>query len=135
MWYNPYPNFTPVFTPNYGMQQPMQQTQQMNVPQQQQNPMLRGRAVTSVEEVKASPIVMDGVETYFPLPAENAIYTKYVDLNGNPVIRKYVQAQEAPSQEQIMETSISDLENRVKSLESIMSELNAPAPRKGGAKQ
>lgn len=62
--------------------------------QMQQGTMLRGRMVTSIDEVRACPVIMDGADTYFPVPAENAIYAKYVDLNGNPVIRKYTQVQD-----------------------------------------
>lgn len=104
----------------------MPQPQQMNT--QPQNQMLRGRTVTSVDEVRASSVVMDGMETYFPLPAENAIYTKYVDLNGNAVIKKYVQTQENPNKE---EAALRALEERVKTLEAFVNELNSPVKKDG----
>ena len=111
----------------------MMPPQQMGM-QPQQSAMLRGRVVTSLEEVKASPVIMDGIETYFPLPAENAIYIKYVDLNGNSVIKKYVQVQQEDKQEQQppLTTAITDLQNRVKSLETVLNDLSTPAPKKGG---
>lgn len=131
MWYYPTMNgFS-----NYGSQPQM--PQQMGM-QPQQCAMLRGRVVTSLEEVKASPVIMDGVETYFPLPAENAIYIKYVDLNGNSVIKQYTQVQQEDKQQdqQPLATAITDLQNRVKSLETVLNDLNTPAPkRSGGAKQ
>lgn len=103
--YNGYPNYQG-FQPSY-------------YPSQQQ-PMLRGRLATSVDEVRASSIIMDGLETYFPLPAENAIYTKSIDMNGNAVIKKYIQAQDEPSQEKLMQTVLTDLQTRVKSLEELI---------------
>lgn len=77
---------------------------------------------------------MDGIETYFPLPAENAIYIKYVDLNGNSVIKKYVQVQQEDKQEQQLPltTAITDLQNRVKSLETVLNDLSTPVTKKGG---
>lgn len=113
----------------YGGQQQMGQ-------QMQQGTMLRGRMVTSLDEVRACPVIMDGADTYFPVPAENAIYAKYVDLNGNPVIRKYIQVQDNKQGTQSVDLLISDLQNRVKSLEKVLEDLNTPTTaKKGGVKQ
>lgn len=129
MWYYPTNYFS-----NFGNQPQQQMMPQQMGMQPQQSAMLRGRVVTSLEEVKASPVIMDGIETYFPLPAENAIYIKYVDLNGNSVIKKYVQIQQEDNQEQQqpLTTAITDLQNRVKSLETVLNDLSTPAPKKGG---
>ena len=104
--------------------------------QMQQGTMLRGRMVTSIDEVRACPVIMDGADTYFPVAAKNAIYAKYVDLNGNPVIRKYIQVQDNKQGTQSVDLLISDLQNRVKSLEKVLEDLNTPTTaKKGGVKQ
>lgn len=86
---------------------------------------LKGRLVSSIDEVKAAPVDMDGSETYFPHPASNSIFTKSIDMNGNPVIRKYT----LDSSDGNKEVSVNDLEKRVKSLEDMLEGLT------GGAKE
>ncbi len=100
-------------------QQQMLQQQFTQMPQQQMLG-LKGRLVSSIEEVKATPVDMDGSETYFPHPASNSIYTKSIDMNGNQVIRKYVLDTNAGNNQEI---SINDLATRVKSLEEILEGL------------
>lgn len=56
---------------------------------------VKGRPVASVDEVKAAQIELDGSMTYFPCPAERAIYTKAIDLNGMPIIQTYKLANNA----------------------------------------
>ena len=116
-------------------QQPLQQQMavpQQTIPQQQQmlqqqfspaTPQqivgLKGRIVSSIEEVKATPVDMDGSETYFPHPASNSIFTKSIDMSGNQVIRRYVLDKENGNQE----INVNDLANRVKSLEEMLESL------------
>ena len=47
------------------------------------------RPVTSVEEVKASPIDFDGSLFYFPDIANKKIYTKAIGMDGNVIINVY----------------------------------------------
>ena len=98
--------------------QQMLQQQFTQMPQQQMLG-LKGRLVSSIEEVKATPVDMDGSETYFPHPASNSIYTKAIDMNGNQVIRRYVLDTENGNQD----ININDLSNRVKSLEEALDGL------------
>ena len=55
----------------------------------QQDFFLKGRPVSSIEEVRASPIDFDGSMFYFPDTANNRIYTKQINLNGQSVIKAY----------------------------------------------
>lgn len=109
------------------MPQPMMQQQQQMIQQQfpqmpqQQMLGLKGRLVSSLDEVKAMPVDMDGSETYFPHPASNSIFTKSIDMNGNQVIRKYVLATDNNKEEQDV---LGALDKRVKRLEDILNELN-----------
>ena len=116
-------------------QQPLQQQMavpQQTIPQQQQmlqqqfqqmpqQPMmgLKGRVVSSIDEVRATPVDMDGSETYFPHPASNSIFTKSIDMNGNQVIRKYALDNDVGGQD----VNVNDLDKRVKSLEEILESL------------
>lgn len=100
-------------------QQQMMQQQFQQVPQQQVFG-LKGRLVSSLDEVKATPVDMDGSETYFPHPASNSIFTKSIDMNGNPVIRRYTLDMDNGGGQDI---NISDLCKRVKSLEDMLESL------------
>lgn len=100
-------------------QQQQLMQQQFQQIQQQQAFGLKGRLVSSLDEVRATPVDMDGSETYFPHPASNSIFTKSIDMNGNPIIRKYTLDTENGSQE----VNISDLDKRVKSLEEMLESL------------
>ena len=122
MFYNNY--MTNRWQPQTPQQQILQQQQQMmqqQFPQMPQQQMLglKGRLVSSIEEVKATPVDMDGSETYFPHPASNSIFTKSIDMNGNPVVRRYV----LDTSNNSKEVNINDLANRVKSLEDMLDGL------------
>ena len=71
--YNYYPNV-------YSMQQ--QQTR-LN------QPLLKGRPVSSIDEVKAAPVDFDGSIFYFPDLANNRIYSKQINLDGTSTILMY----------------------------------------------
>ena len=71
--YNYYPNV-------YSMQQ--QQTR-LN------QPLLKGRPVSSIDEVKAAPVDFDGSIFYFPDLANNRIYTKQINLDGTASLCMY----------------------------------------------
>ena len=68
-----YPGYN--YYPPRQQQQPSPQMQQMQM-QQQIPPFLKGRPVSSLEEVKAIPIDFDGSIFYFPDIANRKIYTK-----------------------------------------------------------
>ena len=72
--------------PNYNYYPPRQQQQQ---PQPQIPPFLKGRPVSSLEEVRAIPIDFDGSVFYFPDIANRKIYTKQINLDGTALINMY----------------------------------------------
>lgn len=74
--------------PNYNYFPQNQQPQQFR-PQQNQIMYLKGRPVSSIEEVKAIPIDFDGSVFYFPDMANKKIYTKQINLDGTASIYMY----------------------------------------------
>ncbi len=81
-----YPGYN--YYPPRQQQQPSPQMQQMQM-QQQVPPFLKGRPVSSLEEVKAIPIDFDGSIFYFPDIANRKIYTKQINLDGTATINMY----------------------------------------------
>ena len=82
------------------------------------------------------PVDMDGSETYFPHPASNSIFTKAIDMNGNQVIRRYVLEQDNNGNQdvtQVMQSTIDDMEKRIKTLEEILDGITSTET--GGAKK
>lgn len=68
-----------------GMYKPMSYIQQQNY--NQQLPQIR--PVSSIEEVRASPIEFDGSIFYFPDIANKKIYTKFINMDGTVSINLY----------------------------------------------
>ena len=66
---------------------PYPQQQYNNRPMGGWNPQVR--PVSSVEEVRASPIDFDGSIFYFPDIANKRIYTKFINLDGTVAINIY----------------------------------------------
>lgn len=64
---------------------------QYQMPQYQARdwPTLKGRPVTSIDEVRASQVDFDGSVSYFPDTAHNTIYTKQINLDGTASIHAY----------------------------------------------
>ena len=128
MYYNGY--MTDRWQPQNQQQifQQQQQMMQQQFPQMPQQQMLglKGRLVSSIEEVKATPVDMDGSETYFPHPASNSIFTKSIDMNGNPVVRRYI----LDTNNNSKEVNINDLANMVKSLEDVLDGLTGGGSEK-----
>lgn len=81
---------------------------------------LNGRIVTGLEEARASQIPLDGTISYFPSPAENVIYAKFLDMNGLPVFLTYVPK---TINNETKETAKPDFENRLLELEKKVKEL------------
>ena len=74
-----YPNYYSQTTPqsSYLRPQPIQQLG------------LKGRPVSSVEEVRASGIDFDGSIFYFPDLANRRIYTKQINVDGTAILNMY----------------------------------------------
>ena len=71
----------------YNYYQP--QPQYLGNQRQQNSYSLKGRPVTSVEEVRGMPIDFDGSIFYFPDLANNRIYTKQINLDGTASLNMY----------------------------------------------
>lgn len=52
-------------------------------------PMLRGRPVSGLEEVRAAAVDFDGIVTYFPDLAHGCIYTKQCNMDGTAALNVY----------------------------------------------
>ena len=72
---------------NYYAPQPQQQMR-YQMPMQQLLG-LKGRPVTSLEEVKAATIDFDGSIFFFPDLANKKIYTKQINLDGTAILNVY----------------------------------------------
>lgn len=70
--YNNYPNYYPQIQP-----------------QRQMVPSLKGRPVSSLDEVKAMSVDFDGSMFFFPDLANKRIYTKQINLDGTAAINMY----------------------------------------------
>lgn len=81
-----------MFQPNayYYPNQPQQSYAPRQVPYEmpQQN-LLKGRFISSVDEVRAAQVDFDGSIFVFPDMANKKIYTKQIDLNGNVKLEEY----------------------------------------------
>ena len=81
-----------MFQPNayYYPNQPQQSYAPRQVPYEmpQQN-LLKGRFVSSIDEVRAAQVDFDGSIFIFPDIANKKIYTKQIDLNGNVKLEEY----------------------------------------------
>lgn len=60
-----------------------------------QTPALKGRPVSSLDEVRAAQIDFDGSLFVFPDIANKCIYTKQISANGTAVLNKYNLLEEA----------------------------------------
>lgn len=84
----------------------------------------RIRPVTSVEEVKASPIDFDGSVFYFHDVANKKIYTKQINLDGMVLIEAYTLAPVMQPEEQAYVTK--DEFQQV--IQAIVSKMKGEAP-------
>lgn len=127
--YNQYTGYMPnryAMPPQQQIQQmPPQQMMQQQFQQMPQQPMmgLKGRLVSSLDEVKASVVDMDGSETYFPHPASNSIFTKCIDMQGNSVIKHYVLEDVKDSKLDPVKEELDKLNKRVNDLEEMLNSL------------
>ena len=99
-----------------------QQYQQQYARPQNTMSALSGRIVTGLEEARASQIALDGTISYFPSPAEDKIYAKYIDMQGLPVFLTYeLQRNVVPVQPQYVDNSMfATLQSRVEALEKAL---------------
>lgn len=102
MQYNPYYlNYNPGYAPNYMAPQinrlqqlenqyPIYNNAMPNNPQNVNTPMMiQGKAVDSIDVVKAMDVPLDGSVTYFPKTDGSAIFTKQLLADGTSKINIY----------------------------------------------
>lgn len=84
---------------NYYYQQPQQlrgmEYMQTQYPIIQQSNPLKGRPVSSIEEVRAAQIDFDGSLFIFPDIANKCIYTKQISATGSAILNKYALFEES----------------------------------------
>lgn len=101
--------------------------QQYSVPSNYgvQTTMAVGRVVTGLEEARAAQIPLDGTPVYFPSPAENKIYVKYVGMNGTPVFNVYELAGQGQQPVYADNATVTALQKRVENLEVLVKGCNS----------
>ena len=110
----------PYNQPNY--MQPSQFYQQPY--RYEQQPILKGRPVASIEEARASMIDFDGSTFYFPDAAKKNIYTKRINMDGTSSLDIYT-LQEKP---QVPETQYVTMEMFQSTINALLSKIeNKPA--------
>ena len=111
---------------NSYMRQPapsVQQTSQM---------MLKGRPVSSVDEVRASVIDFDGSIFYFPDIANRKIYTKQIGLDGSAILCMYELKELPPVETQMSQSNFvtrEEFDSVIQQLRQAFAEpVHAPTP-------
>ena len=109
--------------------------QQQTQPMMTQMPQLglKGRPVSSLEEVRAAQIDFDGSLFIFPDLAHNRIYTKQISLDGNASLNVYELSQ-IPMQTSTIETNNfvtrEEFNNAVGQLKEALSQVNVTTGEK-----
>ena len=102
---------------------------QYQMPQYQARdwPMLKGRPVTSIDEVRAPQVDFDGSVSYFPDTAHNTIYTKQINLDGTASIHTYtlVEDKQEKAMSYVTHQEFAPVVSDIKGLMSDISELKS----------
>ncbi len=75
-------------------------------------------SVPDFATIESQRVPLDGRAVYFILNDNSAICTKFIDMNGNAVVRKYV-LQETPSSHKTFEERIANLEAIVSRMKGV----------------
>lgn len=124
--------------PNYYYQQP-QQIRNMDYlqpqPQYQQINILKGRPVSSIDEVRAAQIDFDGSLFVFPDIANKCIYTKQISATGAAILNKYNLQEEAQPAftsyvtREEFDTIINQLKMAIESKDALIAQLQTQIPQ------
>ena len=115
--------------PNYFYQQPQQVRGVDFMQTQYQNTGLKGRPVSSIEEVRAAQIDFDGSLFVFPDIANKCIYTKQISATGSAILNKYnLQEESQPAfptyvTKEEFDTIISQLKTAIESKDALIMQL------------
>ena len=116
--------------PNYYYQQPQQRNMDY-LQQYTQVNTLKGRPVSSIEEVRAAQIDFDGSLFVFPDIANKCIYTKQISATGAAILNKYNLQEEAQPTfptyvtKEEFENSITQLKNAIETKDALIAQLQA----------
>lgn len=115
---------------NYYYQQP--QVRNMDfLPTQYQVNTLKGRPVSSIEEVRAAQIDFDGSLFIFPDIANRCIYTKQISATGSAILNKYTLHEEAQPAlptyvtKEEFDAIISQLKTSIENKDTIINQLQS----------
>ena len=111
---------------------PYQSTQKPMVPLQ---PTLKGRPVSSIDEVRAIAVDFDGSISYFPDLANNRIYTKQINMDGTSTMLMYelkeLPISQAANPQYVTREEFEEVINQLKGVTAPPS----PAPQPPAAKE
>ena len=121
--------------PNYNYFPQNQQPIRQQAPVQNQSIMyLKGRPVSSIEEVKAIPIDFDGSIFIFPDIANKQIYTKQINLDGTASINLYelkvLQQSTTQTSDYVTREEFNEQMERIKAILAGPVVQQEPAPQK-----
>ena len=91
------------------------------------SPIQQIRPVSSIEEVKASPIDFDGSIFYFPDVANKRIYTKSINMDGTVAINLYELTPIEQQQPEAMYSTRQEFEFTINQLKEMLKPLPAAA--------
>ena len=118
---------------NYYFQPQQQPLRGIDYIQNQYQPAggLKGRPVSSIEEVRAAQIDFDGSLFIFPDIANKCIYTKQISATGSAILNKYnlyndIQVDTAPTYvtKEEFDTIINQLKLAIESKDALINQLN-----------
>lgn len=100
---------------------------------QTQFPQLKGRPVSSIDEVRAAQIDFDGSLFTFPDIANKRIYTKQISANGSAILGTYVLQEDAQPEipnyvtREEFNTIVNQLQETIAKLSAVPAPVPAPA--------
>lgn len=87
---------------------------------------LKGRPVSSLDEVRATPIDFDGSIFYFPSLANDKIYTKQINVDGSSSLKLYELKEVPVAQETAaLSANLVTREEFTNALNNLMEEISA----------
>lgn len=117
--------------PNYYYQSSQQLRGADYLQPQYQSTSLKGRPVSSIDEVRAAQIDFDGSLFIFPDVANRCIYTKQISATGSAILNKYnLQEESQPAfptyvTKEEFDTIISQLKNAIESKDALITQLQS----------
>lgn len=91
---------------------------------------LKGRPVTSIEEVRAAPIDFDGTTFIFPNLGNNTIFTKQINLDGTSSIKMYKEVEIPTETNNINLVTKEEFDATINNLLQQIQVLKAPKDKK-----